>query len=135
MAIVVRKVLSGSTGKWSVEVLHGDMPLVVTLQAENARALVGKYVFVELDVEHIAKWEKTREPSGIFAISHGRHRLVGEIHDETEIATGIFLYDLYIEVGPDYYAIDSGDIGGARLKSGDRIALDVVGLSFAIQRE
>lgn len=130
MAIVVQKVIKGAERRWQVEVLFGDKPVVVDLVADNVRALVGKIVFVELGVDGVESWAETMELPGIYALPGGRHRIVGEIESQMEIGSGTVLYDLFIEPGPNYLAIDSNDIGGAVLIEGSRVAIDVTGLQL-----
>jgi hypothetical protein len=130
VAIVVQKLIKGSAGLWQVEALFGDRTLVVDLAAANARELVGKLVFVELSIERIVACVPSTDESGISALPGGWHRIVGEIEDQMEIGSGTVLYDLFIEPGPDYLALDSNDLGGAVLTPGDRVAVDVSGLRF-----
>lgn len=130
MAVTVEAVLGGEAGNWRVRVRHGVDRFEVTLAAPGAQSLVGKQTFVEWAIDSVSRWAETQERSQIQALANGQHRLVGVVEGNMPIGDGTFLYDLFIESGPDYFAIDSTDIGGAELKTGARVAVDVVGLTM-----
>lgn len=144
MAVTLTRVIEKQAdGRWLVEVTHGGQPLRIGFDGDEPRALSGQLVFYELSFTRVVSIAETSAPPGITALDEvpsepgapaiaafaaTRHRLTGIIEDQMELGDGATLYDLFIETGPDYLALDQQELGGFTPRIGARVTVVVEGL-------
>ena len=114
MSFQVVEVLDLQPGKIQAKVSHQDNQVTAILSGtKSENILVGKSFQAEIRYDEILDWKVIEDfddlESGIWQEEDGIH-VRGRVHSVVDFGDGVTMIDVYIQNGPEVFAVNAEDI-------------------------
>jgi len=138
MSIIIQRLKEKFDTKMLAEILHSEEEFValVSGSAESLQAHLGSECLVELGYEKVIEWKVIPdfqdEMSGIAGCSSQPNftTVKGRVHHVMEMGDNQSVIDLYIQTGPEFMTVASGELGDETPVLGSGIEITVENLCF-----
>jgi len=104
-------------------------------EVEKITCAIGQKVAVEIDYEHLSGWRKidnyTDELSCICKAPDIPNIVIrGRVYNQIILDDEKFIFDIYLQQGPEFVAVDSRELGDTVPGIGDGVELQISGINF-----
>jgi hypothetical protein len=138
MSIVIQQLKEKLDTKMLAIVLHSDAELVALVSGseELLNKHLGSECLVELDYDKVIAWKEVPdfqdETSGIQGSSSQPNAatLRGRVHNVMDIGDQTAIIDIYIQSGPEFLSVESGELGNQTPAIGAGVEITVENLCF-----
>jgi hypothetical protein len=136
MAIVIQEVHEPTPNGIRAIVSHNGARLEVEVSGNEhqVQAALGRELTAELGFAESFGWRTipngTTESHGLRQISPETIGVTGTVHNIVPVGDGTFIYDIYIQRGPEFLSCRSAELPGSPPRVGDCIEIEVRGLRF-----
>ena len=136
MAIVIQEICAQTPNGVRAIISHDGERLEVEVcgSEHQVRAAMGRELTAELGFTNSAGWRPipngTTEHHGLRQLSPESIGVTGTVHNIIPVGDGTFIYDIYIQRGPEFLSCQSAELPGSPPGVGDCIEIKVRGLCF-----
>ncbi len=131
MAIVIEEVHEPTPNGVRALVSHDGVRLELQVSGSDhqVRAAMGRALTVELGFAESVGWrpipDGTTKPHGLRQVSAEVVGITGTVHNIVPVGDGTFIYDIYIQRGPEFLSCKSADLPGPPPIVGDCVEIEV----------